>query len=239
MSWETGVKGRPYHLIWNELLDKKKLQLWSLCFQLSLQLSHRLAKKYFFIWKKQKQNIFLWGSGGGVKALCSRTSFKGGGGGGGGGGREEKRDLWNGPRVTFFFFFYYLFFFLCGDSKLGCAGGLASVIGRAAVIAASMLTEGVHDDKSGLVGHFVKVKDHVPAGLHGLPLVIPADLRSWRTGHTGVEACHLALLHCTASNWLDKDGFLADAGGDMPQRLRPVLLWAVLFCKEGFLWSRR
>lgn len=99
-----------------------------------------------------------------------------GGGGGEDGGQEEIRDRSNGPLVTFSFF---LHFFFCGDSERSRTGSLASGTGRPAGVAASMLTEGIHNNQCGRVGHLVKVEDHIPAGPHGLPIVEPADFRFW------------------------------------------------------------
>lgn len=86
-----------------------------------------------------------------------------------------------------------------------------------------MLTEGIHNDQRGRVGHLVKVEDNVPAWPNGLPLVEPADFRFRRARHAGVEACHLAMPHGAAGDWLYEGGFLAAAGGDVPLRRRPGL----------------
>lgn len=139
------------------------------------------------------------------------------------------RDWSDGPRVTFSFFLYFFFFFLCRDGERGRAGGLAGGVERPAGVAASVLTEGVHNDKRGCVGHLVKVEDHVPAGPHGLPLVEPADLWPRCAGHAGVKAHHLAMPHRAAGDWLDEGRFLVAAGGDVPLRLRPGLHRPLLF----------
>lgn len=92
-----------------------------------------------------------------------------------------------------------------------------------------MLTEGVHYDQRGRVGRLVKVEDHVAAWLHGLQLVEPADFWFGRARNAGVEARHLAMPHGAAGDWLYEGGFLAAAGGDVPQRRRPRLHWPLLF----------
>lgn len=122
------------------------------------------------------------------------------------------------PGVTFFF---------SGYGEGGRACGLSSVIGSPAGVLSCVLSESIDYDEHGGAGHLIEVKHHVLGRLNRLPVVEPAYLRLRHAGHTCMKACHLAVWHRAACDWLDENWLLAngrflytgEAGGDMPLRL--------------------